>query len=350
MTRIVFLALFLPLSARAYVIQSSFTEACHERITLEALLRADPIELSPPADTNATWYRHGDRMGRVLLEDPSGTPSENLLVASAVLGVRRPDLGENGLIHVHDIRYVHLLDENQMRHFLRTGAQDGQEGAVFAGEDARAFIMALIDASADAYDDDPDGQRREPVVAWIEDYGRIEIEVWLPMYLLAQALHALQDSFTHTYRTADTQRILAIQNYVDADNAHDEERDGPRHSDALDDCLRDDTTELVESAGTASTELILATQRYWIDRDRTHIETVLNDWTQLDEGCTPDNDYCDSPWVPIAKSGETYPLLGCSASPRSRAPWWALALALVAARLPLPRFAGGGRGVGDSRR
>jgi uncharacterized protein (TIGR03382 family) len=323
-------ALLSASGARAYQIGSSVSTSCHEQITLEAIAQGEQITLAAPEDPEAGWYRHGDRLSRVVLGREATSASERLVIASAVLGVRRPDLGENGLIHITDIRYIHLLDEHQVRHFLRQTTQDGEAGAVQAAEDGRAFIIALIDASADAYDADPTGERLEPVRVWLEDYGHIDIHVWLPLFFLAQALHVVQDSFTHTYRTADTRRIVAIQNYSDADGDHDEMRDGPRHSDALDDCTREDTMPLVMSATDASAELVRATQQYWIDRDRAAVEAVLDDWMTYEPGCSLANDYCGSPWVPIAKTAETSALLGCSAAPGSRAPAASIVFALIA--------------------
>ncbi|MBX3273246.1 MAG: hypothetical protein KF729_23480 [Sandaracinaceae bacterium] len=341
-----------PRSAQAFAIGSTVSEACHERITLDALEAAPPFDLTPVDVPDAAWWRLAGHYARTL--DAAREPTSGaarLVLTTAVLGVRSPDLGELGLVHIHNLREIHLLDERQVNHFLRRNDQDGDEGGAAAIADGRAHILALIEASARAYDADPRARLLSEITVYVERYGQVGIDVWRPLFLLAQALHALQDSFTHTYRSDDARRILVIQNYVEAVTPrHDEARDGPRHSDTLDDCRLPEVAPLAAAATQASTELVGAVQRYWLDRDLAPVEAALDRWTSVDPDCGAASDYCGSRWPALARTAETGPLLGCAAASGGRsprAPFAALSLACsaLAARRRLASRGGRARAV-----
>jgi hypothetical protein len=59
---------------------------------------------------------------------------------------------------------------------------------------------------------------------------------------LHPAIHAIEDSFTHTYRTPDGMEISVALNYIDeVKGTLVESRDGPAHATALDRCDDPDT-------------------------------------------------------------------------------------------------------------
>jgi len=160
---------------------------------------------------------------------------------SIVLGVRDPDLRGGGPADLRSLRNIHLGAGTQDDHYLRRGDHDGALGVTAAAEEARARLWELLERSAEAFAADPDGARRVPVQVWVQYYGTVEIEVWEPLFLLGEALHLVQDSFTHRYRSDDLRTVLTIQNYVEAvEGDHEPERDGPAHSNALDDCTREE--------------------------------------------------------------------------------------------------------------
>jgi len=329
------LALLAPAApARAYTLHTAVTNACHEPITLEALDRTTPPDLTVDVPDDTPWYRLAEHLGRTLDVPPPASDVEALRRTSIVLGVRDPDLRGNGPADLTDLRHVHLPDDTQADHFLRRSEHDGPAGISAAAEDGRDRLRALIEASAEAYAADPDATRLVRVRVWIQYYRTVEIEVWEPLYLLGQALHVVQDSFTHSYRSDDLRTVLTIQNYVEAvGRDHDRDRDGPPHSNALDDCTRDDTVEVRAAAVEASAALIAATFDYWRDGDPVVIDQFLSDWMSLEPGC--DTRECTSRWVAIAQSDETG-ATGCAVSGptgRDGLGWLGLAaLALLACR------------------
>src|SRR5207248_6912062 len=89
------------------------------------------------------------------------------------------------------------------------------------------------------------------------------IAVPLPLFYvrIAQALHALQDAFTHTLRTADGLRVTSVLNWVEyVGGTIYEPRDGPSHMLALDGCIDADAALALRRrlATEASVSLLLA--------------------------------------------------------------------------------------------
>lgn len=321
--------LLAPSSAQAFTLHTTVTNACHEPITLEALARTSPPAPAVDVPDDTPFFRMAEHFGRALEVGPPASDLDALHRTSLVLGVRDPDLRGNGPSDLIHLRWVHLPDLTQDDHFLRRGEHDGAAGVTAAAEEGRERLLALIEASAAAYAADPDATRLVRVRAWVQYYRHVEIAVWEPMYLLAQALHLVQDSFTHTYRTDDLRTILTIQNYVEAvGKHHDRERDGPPHSNALDDCTRPDATDLREAAVIASAALMTATFTYWREGRRDEVDGFVSDWMSLEPGCEAGT--CTSRWIAIAQSDETG-TTGCAVRPaRSAAPAWLAPLGLAA--------------------
>ncbi len=317
-----------PSSARAFTLHTTVTNACHEPITLEALARTSPPAPAVDVPDDEPFHRMAEHFGRALEIGPPASDLDALHRTSLVLGVRDPDLRGNGPSDLINLRWVHLPDLTQDDHFLRRGEHDGAAGVTAAAQEGRERLLALIEASAAAYAADPDATRLVRVRAWVQYYRHVEIEVWEPMYLLAQALHLVQDSFTHTYRTDDLRTILTLQNYVEAvGKHHDRERDGPPHSNALDDCTRPDTTELREAAVTASAALMTATFTYWREGRRDEVDTFVSDWMSLEPGCEAGT--CTSRWIAIAETDETG-ATGCAVRPAAPTPAWLAPLGALA--------------------
>jgi hypothetical protein len=310
---VLFLAtLALGAAAHAYTIGSSVTDPCHEQITLDSLERVAPPVIEPGGTDPERWRELAAYTRRVLSEEAQSNPSADAIFLAAVLGVRHPDLLGNAPIDLSALRHVHLDDSHQASHFLRRSVDDGRDGGERAVEASRARLEELVDASAVAYASDPDGHALVRVPVWVESYGTVEVEVWEPMFLLAQALHLLQDSFTHTYRTDDARRIVEVGNYVEAVGGHYAAgRDGPRHSGALDACNDPAIAALREAATEASAELVGAAFELWATGEHTPVEAVLEKWLELDDECR-ENVACEPKWIAIARASETGPLLSCS--------------------------------------
>ena len=288
------LALLAPSTARAYTLHTTVTNACHEPITLEALARTAPPVPADGVSDDEPYYRLAEHFGRALEVGPPAGDADALWRTSLVLGVRDPDLRGNGPADLIRLRWVHLPEVTQDDHFLRRSEHDGAAGVAGAAQEGRERLLALIEASAEAYAADPEGTRLVPVRAWIQYYHAVEVEVWEPFYRLGEALHLVQDSFTHTYRSDDLHTILEIQNYV-------------------------------ESVGHDT---------YWREGRRDEVDAFLDAWMSLEPGC--EGGMCTSRWVAIAQSDETG-ATGCAVRPGRPAGWLlalglALALALVRRR------------------
>jgi hypothetical protein len=71
------------------------------------------------------------------------------------------------------------------------------------------------------------------------------VNALLPTYYvrIGQAIHAVEDSFTHTYRTPDGMQITVVLDWVDEANGNlVEKTNGPPHSSEMDRC--DDPDDL----------------------------------------------------------------------------------------------------------
>src|SRR5690606_7511519 len=89
--------------------------------------------------------------------------------------------------------------------------------------------------------------------------GRVELSLPAYAFHLGRALHALQDSYTHSFRHPETSAVRHVLNWVEGNGAlaHDLERDGHPHLGALDECAeRPDPREARAIA--ASAELMAA--------------------------------------------------------------------------------------------
>jgi hypothetical protein len=131
---------------------------------------------------------------------------------------------------------------------------------------------------------------------------RGKVTASLPLYWvrMGQAVHTLQDGFTHTFRSSDRLRVRAVLNWIEYANGNEvESRDGPVHRNGLDQCdkLDDLQAQNIGVASGASLELMTAT----LDPTRTReaklvaIEAVLAKYLSFEPGCTAANGWCDAP-------------------------------------------------------
>ncbi|MGV3624590.1 MAG: hypothetical protein ACO1OB_27470 [Archangium sp.] len=302
-------------SAFAYSIGSAFADPCHERITANAL-RSVTFELSDtdgnrPAISEeekqlANWLEA--RLGEADITSPF---DDRRILNSFLVGVRHPDVEGWQLRDLASIRSLQLDLDGQSAHFLRAPEDVNDEGNASAVEKSRAYIMALIVSSKRSYDA---GAEVVKVPTWIEHYPNVDVPLIEAVYLLAQALHAVQDSFSHTYRSQDARQVNAVLTYLGTFTPGWNERGfGPLHNTFLDDCTAPENATSVDAATRASAELMSATLQYWRSGDVTQVEAVLNRWESLQPGCSLDNQYCASPTFTLvqekAKSG------GCSEVP-----------------------------------
>lgn len=308
----------VPSAARAFTIGTSVTQRCHEKMTQKAVARSSVdkpegwIRAWPNQDES--WIKIAHWLEEERLIEVKDDDRWRLLQVSLFIGVRYPDQRGFGITDLQGLREIHLSDNDQQAHSLRSPAQDGQDGDAQALESVRKHIRGLVVQARSPVDPWSMAGHMKTVSAWIEFYGKVNVRVWEPAFLVAKALHALQDSFSHTYRSADLTRVYAVCNYIDAiAGRYDERRDGPRHSLLTDECDHPDIEPMKNAAVLASTELFNASLRYIDTGDLSAVDEVLDKWLTLVPECGYDAGYCGSPWAALAKRDETQPF-GCDFS------------------------------------
>lgn len=320
--------------ARAFTIGTSGTKACHELMSGRSIgaLKVDKPDgwVREWPDQDESWIRLAHWLedeGLIEYKDDDGW---RLLQVSVFTGSRFPDQRGFGVTDLQGLREIHLSDTDQEEHSLRNPGQDGEVGDRLALEAARALIRQQIWSARDPFDPWSMEGHMTTVSIWIEFYGEVDISVWEPAFLVGRALHTMQDSFAHTYRSPDLQRVHAVCNYLEAISGdYDEARDGPRHSDYIDDCDRKEVEPIEDAAILAGTELFDAALVYMDTGDMAEVDRVLDSWMTLEPGCGYGADYCGTPWAELARRDETMPL-GCSATSAPASPISLLVLALMA--------------------
>lgn len=313
-------ALVAPLwTAGAFTIATGFTDSCHEDITSEAWLRSG-LDVNQGAilipDTGA--WRDVSEWLTSTLNVPITTEEERFVFYSLIVGVRSNDTNGHSALNLASLRNAHTDPSGQERHCLRAVDQDGPHADAPALALCREFISTEVEM-ADLMLLLPPEEQIETVEFTLDFYGTVRVDVWGPAYHVGRALHALEDSFAHTVRSADGRRVHHLMNFVDAlrPGDYNEAKDGLQHSDANDDCKDPENAVLVEAAIEAATALLRSSAERMLGGGSEQTETVLQEWMSLEPNCTIDNGYCDSPWLPLAKRKLTAPYLGCSAAPQS---------------------------------
>jgi hypothetical protein len=290
-------------------------EGCHEPITAQALrnvratLATAPV-IPPTADEAA------------LFADVQFIPPDDLIddtgAMSLLLGVRDNDLkGANPLASLDVVR-VHGDPDTQDEHCIRGPNDDADPGQIAALEACRTFIhtrateaLAGLDAAGAV-----DATKRMALEVYVSIAGHVDPELPLFWVKMGQAAHALEDGFTHTYRSADGLGVTTVLNWIDfANDALDESRDGPPHRMELDDCNADDPLIVrnVANATTAATELLRTALDPSLTRDQkiAGFEALTAQYLTFAPGCNLANAWCDAPEAEVTAPG--IGCLGCSA-------------------------------------
>lgn len=297
----------------AWTVASGFSEPCHERLTAglyeDYLAGLVPAGLALPEGD--AWRRITDALLQSEERVPED-PVERYALTSLLVGVRHPDTGGHGLDDLRSVRRRHLEAEAQADHALRAPGHDGPEGDRQAVEAARAHVRDLA-AWAEAALAKPVSEQIVETYVVLDHYGRVPVAVWEPAFLLGQAAHTVQDSFSHTVRSDDLRRIRHVLNYVDAISTnHRESRDGVPHSDAMDRC--ESNTAIAAAARQATQDWFLAIRDRLSGHDPGAVTAFLDAWLAYEPGCYIPDEGCASRWLPIVRSAPTQPVLGCAAA------------------------------------
>lgn len=331
--------------AQAYTIDSALSVGCHERITAEALRQVrKELDTAAPMPAN-----RNERALIADLEFELDSDMQDLGAATLLIGVRDNDLKGRHSTDLKDLALVHGNPDGQREHCLRAPDQDEPSGSKAAVADCRAFIRERIEQALTGLDASgvPDSDQRITLPLYLT--FRHDVDAELPTYYvrMGQALHTLEDSFTHAFRTSDGLRVSVALNWIDAVTGGLEEADdGPAHAGELDDCddLDDLRNERRELATRAATDLLHATLDPSQSRAQklVSVDSILDHYLSYSAGCTVDNDWCDAP-ERTYKDAPT----SCSAAAGGAGTWsWSVGLGLVAAwRVKRRRF-----GRADARR
>jgi hypothetical protein len=313
--------------ASAYTVSSDYAEGCHEKLTLTAYLNygidlpADRI----PVPTGDVYTAIADSIASRLFSSQLDDQQE-VVIVSLLVGVRSPDTDGHALLDFDSLRTLHGSPEGQYHHALRSVDDDGDEGNSTAVEGIRQHITDTV-LMAGEYLMMPVADQIIEAPFYLDFYGLVDIEVWAPAYYLGRAIHALQDSFSHTLRGDGFQKIIHVFNYAEAIGAgFDEKRDGLAHSDSMDKCVGE-TAPMVNAAEEATTDLFITLRdgETAADERGAGLSAFLDRWVVYQEGCNGANAYCDSPWLPVVREEQTGPYLetylGCETAGPPAALW-----------------------------
>jgi uncharacterized protein (TIGR03382 family) len=307
-------------AAHAWEIHDPLHKNCHERITQAAVRRAGYVKAPVPLDGEDA------RLARNL-EFPADPYDPNFYAISLVLGVRTPDTQGVSDFGFYDLAIGANAKDEQGQHCLRSETEDGPEGDAAAVRDCRSVIeaeywraLSTLDASGNV---DPD--MRESVEFNTAFQGQIDYPLSGFYYHAGRAMHAVEDSFTHTFRTADWKRIEHVFNWVDQVSCHlQEARDGHGHEKVLDQCETDIPSRdaRLAAAVAAATDFMAALVMPGSRAERQiRLDAFFDAWMSYSPGCSQANGYCHDDvyaWLltsPKSDIGICSGPFGCSSSP-----------------------------------
>src|SRR5450432_2044983 len=329
-----------PRLAHAYTISSFISSGCHESITTEAL-RAVRLEFPSAAPLLA------DRNDRALIDDLEFQPANDMADlggATLLVGVRDNDLKGRDSNDLSQLALVHGDPAAQREHCLRNAHEKEPGGSAMAILDCRAFIRERILQGLDGLDatSTPDVTNKTSIPLYLS--LRHSVNAALPTYYvrMGQAIHAIEDSFTHTYRSPDGMQITVALDWVDEANGDLVEiTDGPPHATDLDRC--DDPDDLRARRRGLATEAATAVLRSTLDPSQTNdqkiaaVEAILDQYLTYVPGCTFDNNWCQAP---ERQYGNGQSIGSCSVSgPDDRTSLWGRAVILSLGLFTLVRRA-----------
>ena len=303
-------------TAHAWAIGSQINEAgCHEPITADALraVRAR-FDTAPPL----TPSRDEAAMIAAVLFSPPADFVHDLAGMAVLLGVRDNDLKGINPLSSLDLIQVHGNPDTQKEHCIRSATDDGADGDRAALAACHAFIVKTATEALDGLDaaGKVDATLRAPFTLYVAFRGQITPPLPVFYVKIGAAMHALEDSFPHTYRSADGMKVTVVLNWIDlvGQASYDEARDGPGHRAELDRCW-DAADPIIQRnhdlAIQAATELLSVALDPRLDRTQkiTQFDAVAAKYLGYQPGCTFDNHWCDP-----AEASVTNSMTGCNAA------------------------------------
>jgi MYXO-CTERM domain-containing protein len=310
---------------------------CHEPITADALRNVRMLLTTAPPIAPT-------RDEAAMIDEVQFTPPDDFIGDLAgmalLLGVRDNDVKGENITASLDLTEVHGNPMNQDEHCIRAATDDGAPGQQSAMASCRTFIRDRATQALDGLDaaGAVDPNNRIPLDVFLQISGSRSPELPLFYVRMGQAIHALEDGFTHTYRNADGTRVTVVLNWIEwVTGELDEPRDGPPHFAALDHCTNTDPLiqRNVGLATQAATELLTAALDPALTREQkvTEFDAITTRYLTVQEGCNAENNWCDAAEAKVTDVSRC----GCGVDGKGGSPWAGLPLAAVALVLALGR-------------
>jgi hypothetical protein len=276
-------------NASAFNIETVATPGCHERITAQAVARSGwPQGAVAPAPSASD----SDLAANLQFHVPAGTDPWSLAL---LIGVRDNDLGGFSPTNLPEFAAVQNGDGEQHPHCLREldDRGDGADASALSG--CRAFMLGEV-AAAIGDDDGVDLAATELHRVDLAFQDRQVPLARFPFHM-GRAAHALEDSFAHTFRTADLHQVQSVLTYVapDLGEGYDADLDGFPHQSAMDEC--DDESPEAKARAAAATQAVselLEAVNAAPDRATrlARAGDALDAWLGRAPGCSENNDWC----------------------------------------------------------
>ncbi len=293
--------------AHAFSIQNAIRPGCHEDITTDAL-RAVRRDLPTAGPIGAS----GD--DRAMIDDAAFDIPDDMkdLSGGALLfGLREPDLHGQSNHSVDALALAHGTDEDQPWHCLRRSHDNEPSGTAEALEACRTRILTEFEKSLDGLDagSAPDVSIREDFDVALGLRGKLEVHLPVFHVHMGAALHATQDSFAHMLRTTEGMQVTTVLNWIDwVNDEFKEDRDGPQHLSALDQCdpgVHPIVAQRRQLATAASEALLRAALDPALTRDQklAQASTTVEGFLAYQDGCNASNHWCDAPEFDVPEPG-----------------------------------------------
>ncbi len=284
--------------ARAYTVETPVTGGCHELITAAAL--RDARAVSPAAAPVALMTDDDQAMASDLPFSPA-VDMRDLGGITILLGVRDNDL--KGLLPT-DLTGLAIVQGDptmQGEHCLRSFADVEPTGTPDALAACKTYILGRI-GEALVYltpDGAPDPSARIDLTVGLAIRGSVPIPLPGFYVFMGEALHALEDGFSHSYRAPDAGAVTASLTWLHVlDNDLDEAVDGPPHTAMLDECASLDalrTVRLKRAEDASKLLLLAALGPGGKDLRLANAGAVLDEYLAYQPGCTAANGWCNAP-------------------------------------------------------
>jgi MYXO-CTERM domain-containing protein len=318
--------------ARAYTVSSLITRGCHEEITTDALreVRLEFPLIAAPLVTSVN--------DSALIGDLQFTPADDMRDlggASLLIGMRDNDLKGKSSTDLSQLAVVQGDPTKQEEHCLRGPDDKEPTGTQTTVAKCQAFILQRFGEAIATLDANGVPDRNQTIRLPIHLAIRGDTVAVLPTFYvrMGQALHAVEDSFAHSYRTPDGTKITVSLDWLDeATSTVNEETDGPSHRGQLDVCTDPDDLRKLrhQLAVDTATRMLRAALDPSLNAagKMAAAQGIIDDRLAYQPGCNFANKWCAAPEEAYGNTS----LISCSSTGAQSRAWlgWAAALIFLA--------------------